>query len=92
MPPCRSCDQEWTFSVLEQAFYAERGHKHDPSRCKDCRDERQQNAGPARDDRGGGSFTGTCDDCGGAAVVPFQPRSDRPLYCRSCFQQQRRAG
>ncbi len=97
MPPCRSCDKEWTFEVLEQAFYAERGYKNDPSRCRDCRAERQKDNPPqartsqGRDNRET-SHTGTCDDCGGQATVPFKPRPDRPLLCRNCYGQQRRAG
>ena len=28
----------------------------------------------------------TCSNCGGKATVPFQPRGDKPVYCRDCFQ------
>lgn len=89
MPPCRDCEQEWTFGVLEQALYAERGYQNDPSRCKDCRDNRKSKNRPAAND---GNYKGVCDECQGVAIVPFKPRSDRPLYCRSCFLQQRRTG
>ena len=44
---------------------------------------------------GGGSYGGdrapremfdvTCSQCGGKASVPFQPRGDKPVYCRDCF-------
>jgi CxxC-x17-CxxC domain-containing protein len=30
-------------------------------------------------------FTATCSGCGGVASVPFQPRGDKPVYCRTCF-------
>jgi CxxC-x17-CxxC domain-containing protein len=30
-------------------------------------------------------FTATCSQCGGVAEVPFQPRGDKPVYCRDCF-------
>lgn len=30
-------------------------------------------------------YNATCDQCGGAARVPFVPRGDRPVYCRDCF-------
>ena len=26
-----------------------------------------------------------CEQCGEAAQVPFQPRGDRPVYCRACY-------
>jgi CxxC-x17-CxxC domain-containing protein len=42
---------------------------------------------------GGGSarpqremFEVICSQCGGKASVPFQPRGDKPVYCRDCFQ------
>ena len=31
-------------------------------------------------------FQATCSQCGGVATVPFQPRGDKPVYCRDCFQ------
>ena len=34
-------------------------------------------------------FEAVCTQCGGLAKVPFQPRGDKPVYCSSCFEQQR---
>ncbi|HEX3468705.1 MAG TPA: zinc-ribbon domain containing protein [Candidatus Elarobacter sp.] len=31
-------------------------------------------------------FQATCSACGKVAEVPFQPRGDKPVYCRDCFQ------
>lgn len=33
-------------------------------------------------------FQTTCSNCGKACEVPFQPRGDRPVYCRDCFKKQ----
>jgi CxxC-x17-CxxC domain-containing protein len=30
-------------------------------------------------------FQATCSGCGKVAEVPFQPRGDKPVYCRDCF-------
>jgi CxxC-x17-CxxC domain-containing protein len=30
-----------------------------------------------------------CGDCGNDCQVPFQPKEDRPVYCRDCFQNHR---
>lgn len=30
-------------------------------------------------------FATTCSQCGQTAEVPFQPRGDKPVYCRDCF-------
>jgi CxxC-x17-CxxC domain-containing protein len=40
-------------------------------------------AGGARPQRE--MFNATCSQCGGVAQVPFQPRGDKPVYCRDCF-------
>jgi CxxC-x17-CxxC domain-containing protein len=48
--------------------------------------------GGGRDGFGGGAremFSVTCSTCGQQAEVPFQPRGDKPVYCRDCFQSQR---
>ena len=34
-------------------------------------------------------YSVTCSSCGQQAEVPFQPRGDKPVYCRDCFQSQR---
>jgi CxxC-x17-CxxC domain-containing protein len=30
-------------------------------------------------------FSAVCAECGTNAEVPFEPRGDRPVYCRECF-------
>jgi len=37
-------------------------------------------------------FEVTCADCGNKAEVPFEPRGDRPVYCRDCFAKHRNDG
>ena len=48
--------------------------------------------------RGGGYSSGPrqmyptiCSACGKETEVPFQPRNDKPVYCRECFQEKRAA-
>jgi CxxC-x17-CxxC domain-containing protein len=41
---------------------------------------------------GGGSrqmYPAVCSACGKETEVPFMPRSDKPVYCRECFQERR---
>ena len=46
---------------------------------------------------GGGSYSAgprqmypaVCSSCGKETEVPFQPRTDKPVYCRDCFQERR---
>ena len=34
-------------------------------------------------------YPAICSNCGKETEVPFQPRSDKPVYCRECFQARR---
>lgn len=36
-------------------------------------------------------FPATCAACGQQTEVPFEPRTDKPVYCRDCFQSRRPA-
>jgi hypothetical protein len=45
---CKDCNNEFTFSEGEQAFYKEKGFNNDPIRCPDCRRARKQNRGGNR--------------------------------------------
>ena len=41
--------------------------------------------------RNGGGFPAICAACGKETVVPFEPRSGRPVYCRDCFTATKKA-
>ena len=34
-------------------------------------------------------YAAVCSNCGKDTEVPFQPRNDKPVYCRECFQERR---
>ncbi|MBR2987131.1 MAG: zinc-ribbon domain containing protein [Clostridia bacterium] len=77
---CKDCGEDFVFTAGEQEFYAEKGFQNQPQRCKACRDARK-NAGKAPREM----FETVCANCGKTAKVPFQPNSDRPVYCSECF-------
>lgn len=77
---CKDCGQEFVFTAGEQEFYQEKGFQNEPQRCKACRDARKAAAKAPKE-----MFTATCAECGGEAKLPFQPNSDRPVYCSECF-------
>lgn len=84
---CRDCGVEFTFTSGEQEFYAEKGFQNEPTRCKDCRQNRKASR-PA----GNGAremHPAVCASCGAQTQVPFLPRNDRPIYCSDCFAAQR---
>jgi CxxC-x17-CxxC domain-containing protein len=90
---CVDCGREFIFSSGEQQFYEQKGFQNKPNRCPDCRQARKQMRGSSGGGGGGGDrtgrpremFTATCSGCGGVAEVPFNPRGDKPVYCRDCF-------
>ena len=84
---CKECGKEFVFTAGEQEFYAERGFQNEPQRCKACRDARKNAARGPRE-----YFTAVCAACGGEAKVPFEPKSDRPVYCSDCFAKMRENG
>ena len=85
---CKDCGKEFIFSAGEQEFYAEKGFENKPVRCRDCRDKRRRSReGGEREQRQ--MFTVTCAECGRETQVPFEPKNDRPVYCRDCFQARR---
>lgn len=96
---CVDCGNQFTFTAGEQEFYEQKGFQNKPSRCPDCRQARKASrmgGGGGGGNRGYSSgpremFKATCSACGGVAEVPFQPRGDKPVYCRDCFQKQRSA-
>ncbi|MCH8818432.1 MAG: zinc-ribbon domain containing protein [Chloroflexi bacterium] len=92
---CVECGQEFVFSADDQQYHSERGYT-DPKRCTSCRAARRSQSGGGGGGGGGfrsdrPMFTTTCAQCGQEAQVPFEPRGDRPVYCNSCFSQQRQS-
>ncbi len=84
---CRECSKEFLFSSGEQAFYAEKGFQHQPSRCKDCRGTRRPAGGGSERGQGGDRqlFSAVCTSCGKDTQVPFKPTPGKPVYCRDCY-------
>jgi len=89
---CTDCGAEFTFTAGEQEFFASKGFQNKPNRCADCRAVRKSARG-AQAGRGAGGaremYSVTCSSCGQPAEVPFQPRGDKPVYCRDCFAKTR---
>ena len=88
---CQDCSQSFTFSADDQEFFAMKGYT-EPKRCPSCRQARKADRGEGG--YGGGSrqmFPAVCAECGKDTEVPFQPRGDRPVYCRECFSKRQPA-
>lgn len=92
---CKDCGNEFVFSGREQQFFAEKGFANQPQRCRECRQARRSHApGDPGVTRSGNrpSYEAVCAACGVQTSVPFRPRGDRPVYCRTCFSAQVPAG
>ena len=89
---CADCGKTFAFTVEEQEFFASKGYTNEPKRCQTCRQTRRAE----RFTNGGGSvrgprqmFPAVCAQCGKETQVPFQPRGDKPVYCRECYVKSR---
>ena len=88
---CVECGAEFTFSAEDQEYHASRGFTNEPKRCPTCREARRGGGGSRGGGGGGGGYgsrqmyPAVCADCGQQTEIPFQPRGDRPVYCRDCF-------
>ena len=88
---CQDCGQSFTFSADDQEFFATKGYS-EPKRCPSCRQARKAERGGGGGGGGGGGYSSdrqmhsvVCAECGQQTEVPFEPKGDRPVYCRSCF-------
>ena len=82
---CADCGKDFIFTAGEQLFFRDKQFHNNPKRCKACKLK-----------RGGGSSVRAetrthCSVCGEETTVPFRPTQGRPVLCRSCFEQNRRA-
>jgi len=85
---CSDCGQDFTFTAADQAFFQERGYST-PKRCKPCRVAKKNDQGSGGSGYRSAPAQGTpviCSGCGQPTTVPFEPRGDRPVFCRDCYQ------
>jgi CxxC-x17-CxxC domain-containing protein len=85
---CSDCGQDFTFTAADQAFFQERGYST-PKRCKPCRMAKKNDQGGGNSGYRSAPAQGTpviCSGCGQPTTVPFEPRGDRPVFCRDCYQ------
>jgi CxxC-x17-CxxC domain-containing protein len=93
---CSECGGEFVFTAGEQMFFADKGFKNEPKRCKSCKAKRAEGGGGGGGGGGGSQMRSetktNCSQCGKETTVPFRPTQGRPVFCRECFQQRRAMG
>ena len=88
---CSDCGASFSFTGEEQRFFQSKGYTNEPKRCPACRRARKSERYGGGGGGGGGygyerqMFPAVCAECGKETEVPFQPREDRPVYCRDCY-------
>jgi CxxC-x17-CxxC domain-containing protein len=76
---CADCGATFVFSAGEQQFFNDKGFRHDPKRCKQCK-AKQDHTRTRVETRV------NCAGCGRDTTVPFKPTGSRPVLCADCFK------
>ena len=88
---CVECGQEFVFTAGEQLFFADKGLRNEPKRCKSCKQNKNERITAVLHAQGGRAprahieVAVNCAQCGVETTVPFRPTQGRPVYCRDCF-------
>jgi CxxC-x17-CxxC domain-containing protein len=84
---CADCGSSFTFSAEDQEFFRSKGFTNEPKRCPSCRQARKSELyGDNSYESRRQMFPAVCAECGKDTEVPFEPRGDRPVYCRDCYR------
>lgn len=81
---CRECGVEFMFSEEMQDLYRTNGFTNGPKRCPSCTKSAialQAAVKPKKE-----MYPAICDACGQPTELPFKPKGDKPVYCRSCME------
>ncbi|HVO58117.1 MAG TPA: zinc-ribbon domain containing protein, partial [Dongiaceae bacterium] len=69
---CSECSAEFIFTAGEQMFFADKGFKNEPKRCKSCKAKRAESSGGSSSPVRSETKT-SCSQCGKDTTVPFRP-------------------
>ena len=87
---CVDCSESFTWTAGEQVFFHDKGLKNEPTRCKPCKQAKNERLAAITAAQTSGvrqrvEVSVQCAQCGQQTTVPFYPSQGRPVYCRSCF-------
>ncbi|MBI4748710.1 MAG: zinc-ribbon domain containing protein [Acidobacteria bacterium] len=88
---CVECGSDFVFTAGEQLFFADKGLKNTPKRCKCCKIKKNErfnallSAMSTDGSRPRIQVAVECAQCSVKTTVPFLPTQGRPVYCRDCF-------
>jgi CxxC-x17-CxxC domain-containing protein len=90
MLKCVDCGEEFVFTAGEQLFFHDKQFKNLPKRCKACKQKRSPAEKSASNFKKNETHA-VCSACGKDTTIPFRPTQGRPVFCRACFGQSRKA-
>jgi CxxC-x17-CxxC domain-containing protein len=89
---CVECNQDFVFTAGEQLFFADKGLRNEPKRCKTCKAKKNERFNAILGEkqislpqRSRTEVAVSCAQCSVSTTVPFLPTQGRPVYCRDCF-------
>jgi len=92
---CVECNLDFVFTAGEQLFFADKGLRNEPKRCKTCKARKNERFNAILGEkqvlpqRSRTEVAVSCAQCGVNTTVPFLPTQGRPVYCRDCFMKAR---
>lgn len=84
---CLDCQKPFPWTASQQLFYADRGFKNEPRRCRECKARKFAPTGG----RERVQVAAVCSQCGQQTSVPFEPKPGRLVFCEACFKQRRQS-
>lgn len=77
---CKDCGQEFIWTKEEQEFFAAKGFKNKPARCKNCRQRNRQKVESEY-------FRVNCSICGASGDILYKARDPHAqIFCKDCFK------
>lgn len=83
---CHECTATFLFSAGEQKYFADHQLGSEPKRCPECRHRRRRDRDIAASKPVKPEFDAVCSKCGRETALPFEPRTGKPVFCRTCFK------
>jgi len=94
---CIDCRLSFVWAAGEQKFFHQKQLTNSPKRCKPCKKAKNHRLSAIAKARIEGRrahvvMPAECATCGKQTTVPFYPSQNRPVYCKSCYQEMNSQG
>jgi CxxC-x17-CxxC domain-containing protein len=89
---CSDCGQDFTFTAADQTFFQERVYSPKKVSMFSLHKHKHDQGGSGYRSAPAQGTPVICSGCGQPTTVPFEPRGDRPVFCRDCYQARKGSG